>query len=164
MGTALFWIAWGIISFWALRTFYFSFSKERLENLRKTALGINLSVLILSFLPWLPPTLGSKNSLILAIEGNIFAILFLFFITVSCILFLTKNPTNFKMASISVVMNTFVLFALMLQIRPGTFTLSFFDMAPIIIFMLLLVENVVVLLLWQQLQLKESKHIIRRKN
>ena len=48
METLFFWIAWGIISVWALRTFYFSFSKEKLERLRKTSVGLTASVLVLT--------------------------------------------------------------------------------------------------------------------
>lgn len=153
METAFFWIAWGIISLWALKTFYYSFSKRKLESLRKAVLGINLSVLILSFLPWLPPGLGGKNSLSLAFEGNVLAVLFLFFLIISIVLFLTETPSNLKIASTATIANTFILFTLMTRVRPGTFTLSLFDIAPIIAFMLLLVCDVAVLLLWQQLQL-----------
>lgn len=157
MERVIFWVAWGIISFWALKTFYYSFNKNKLENLRKAAFSINLSILILSFLPWLPPSLGGKTGLNIAFEGNIFAVLFLIFLIVSIVLFATKSQSNLKIASIGTIINTFILFTLMMQIRPGTFTLSLFDIAPIIAFMLLLICDVAVLLLWQQLQLKEKK-------
>jgi len=157
METAVFWVAWGIISYWALKTFYFSFSKEKLDRLRKSALGINLSVLILALLPWLPPSLGEKSGLMLAWEGNVLAVLFIFLIIVPVILFLTKTPSNYKIASGATIANTFVLFALMYQLRPDTFILSLFDIAPIIAFMILLVGDVVVMLLWQQLDLKRRK-------
>lgn len=157
METAFFWIAWGIISFWALKTFYYSFSKEKLERLRKAAFGINLSVLILFLLPWLPPALSGKSGIMLALEGNILAIFFLILLIISIVLFLAKSQSNLKIASIAIVVNTIILFALMIQARPGTFTLSFFDIAPIVAVILLLVGDVAVLLLWQQLQLKERK-------
>lgn len=157
METALFWIAWGIISFWALKTFYFSFSKEKLKRLHKAALGINFAVLILTFLPWLPPTFGGKNCLMLALEGNVLAALFLIFLTVSIMLFLTKTPSNLKIASSATAVNTIILFALMMQIRPGTFILSLSDIAPILAMLFLLVNDAAVLLLWQQLQLKKRK-------
>lgn len=154
METVVFWIAWGIISFWAFKTFYYSFNKHKLDSLRKAALGINLAVLILTFLPWLPPNLGGKSGFTLVLEGNLLAFLFLIFLIISIVLFLTKFPSSLKIASIATIINTFTFFALMMRIRPGTFTLSLFDIAPIIAFMFLLICNVAVLLLWQQLQLK----------
>lgn len=158
METVVFWIAWGIISFWALKTFYFSFSKEKLERLKKAAFGINLSVLILTFLPWLP----EKSGFILAFEGNVLAVLFFIFLVISIMLFSTasdatpnnKSQSLFKIASVATIANTLILFILMMQVRPKTFTLSLFDIAPIIAVLFLLVNNVMVLLLWQQLQLK----------
>lgn len=152
MERVVFWIVWGIISFWALKTFYYSFSRHKLEGLRKAAFGINLAVLILTFLPWLP---DGKTGLNIILEGNILAVLFLVFLITSILLFLTKTSSSLKIASIATIINTFTLFALMLQIRPGTFILTLFDIVPIITFVFLLVCDVTVLLLWQQLQLKK---------
>ncbi len=154
METTFFWIAWGFISYWALKTFYFSFSKDKLERLRKSALGLHLAVIILLFLPWLPPMLGGNSGLTLAWEGNILAALFIFLLIVSVVLFLIRDSSKYKIAVGATIANTFVLFALMYQLRPDTFILSFFDIAPIIAFMILLVGDVVVMLLWQQLDLK----------
>ena len=42
----------------------------------------------------------------------------------------------------------------MIQSRPGTFVLTLYDIPPIIAALSLLVGDVVVLLLWQQLELK----------
>ncbi len=157
METAFFWIAWGLISFWALKTFYYSFSKEKIDSLRKAAFGINLSVLVLSFLPWLPLALGGKSGLELALQGNILAILFFILLSISIILFLGKVPSNLKIAAGATIINTFVLFVLMYQLRPETFILTLYDIAPIIAALLLLVGDVAVLFLWQQLQLKEKR-------
>ena len=164
METAFFWFAWGLISFWALKTFYYSFSKEKLNRLRKAALGINLAVFILAFLPWLPaspaggpPSLGGTNGLTLALQGNVLAVLFLIFLIISIVLFLTKTPSNLKLAALATITNTFILFILMYQLRPGTFVLTLYDIAPIIAVMFLLVGDLVVMLLWQQLQLNERK-------
>lgn len=157
METALFWLAWGIVSFWVLKTFYFSYHQDKLQKLRKTALGINLSVLVLSFLPWLPPELGSKSGFTLAMGGNLLAVLFIFLIIVAVVLFLTKTPSNHKMAAVATIFNTFALFILMYQLRPGTFILTAYDIAPIIAFLFFLIGDLVVLLLWQQLQLKTRK-------
>ncbi len=157
METVFFWIAWGIISVWVLKTFYFSFSKEKFERLWKTAIGINISVLILVFLPWLPQSHGGKTGLAIALEGNLLTALFIVLLLVQAILFIIKESTLLKLAVISMVINTFVLFILMLQLRPESFTLTLFDIAPIIAALFLLLGNVVGLLLWQQLKLKEKK-------
>lgn len=157
METALFWIAWGIISFWALKTFYFSFSKEKIERLRKAALGFHLAIFVLIFLPWLPPVLGGTSGFTLAVTGNMLATLFLALITLSTTLFLTKEAFLMKVASGITIANTLVFFILMYSLRPTTFTLTFYDIAPILAALLLLVCDVAVLLLWQQLQLQDKK-------
>lgn len=157
METALFWIAWGAISFWVLRTFYFSFSKEKIERLRKAALGFHLAVFILIFLPWLPPTLGGLSGLAFALSGNMLAVLFLLLIALSAIFFLIRDTTLMKVALGITIFNTLALFILMYSLRPTTFTLTFYDIAPILAVLLLLVCDVTVLLLWQQLQLKDKK-------
>lgn len=155
--TAFFWLAWGLVSFWVLKTFYFSYNKEKLQKLRLTALGINLSVLLLSFLPWLPPELGSKSGFTLALQGNILAVLFFILLIGSLILFFTKDISLLKIAASATIANTFVLFILMYRLRPGTFILTAYDIAPIIAFLFFLVLDLIVLLLWQQLQLKSKK-------
>ncbi len=157
METAFFWIIWGLVSFWALKTFYYSFSRKRFDGLRKTALVLNLSVLILTLLPWLPPSLGGKTGLILAAEGNVFELLFILLLVGAVVLFLRKEASLLKIASGVTIANTFVLFATMIVLRPGTFVLSFYDCAPIVAASLLLFCDVVVLLLWQQLELKQRK-------
>lgn len=157
MSTTFFWVAWAVISYWAVKTFYYSFSKDKFDRLRKSAIFINLSVFILAFLPWIPPALGGKSGIMLAWEGNIFAVLYILLIIVSIVLFFSKTPSNYKIASAATIANTFVLFFLMRQLRPGTYTVTRFDIAPIIAVLVLLVGDVVVLLLWQQLQLKSTK-------
>lgn len=143
METIFFWIAWGLISFWALKTFYYSFSKKKLDRLRKAAFGVNLAVLILTFLPWLPSP-----------KGNVLFILFIILLVISMGLFFMKDALLLKLGSIATIVNSFVLFILMIQLRPGTFILSFYDIAPIIAVLFLLINNVIVLFLWQQLKLK----------
>lgn len=157
MRAAFFWILWGLICAWALKTFYYSFSKEKFAYLKKAVIGIHLSVLTLCFLPWLPPSLGEKSGLTLALEGNVLALLFIILLVVSLLLCVFKDIQLLKLAAIITITNTFLLFGIMYQLRPGTFTLTLFDIAPIVAFMNLLVGNAVVLLLWQQLQLKQHK-------
>lgn len=157
MQTFFFWIVWGIVSLWALKTFYYSFSKEKLDRLRKTALGINSAVFILSLLPWLPPELGGISGFTLVLLGNILSVVFIILLLISTAIFFTKDPSLLKIAAIGTIVNTFILFILMYQLRPGTFVLTWYDIAPIVSILFLLVGDVVVLLLWQQLQLEERK-------
>lgn len=157
MNSAIFWIAWGIISFWALKTFYYSFSKEKLERLRKALFGINLAVLVLTFLPWLPLDLGGKSGLILALEGNLLVLLFVTLLVGSLLLLLHKDNSLLKLGVLAIIVNTFFIFIIMYQLRPGTFTLTLYDIAPIIAVLLSMIACVVGLLLWQQLQLKEKR-------
>ena len=160
METLFFWIAWGIISVWALRTFYFSFSKEKLERLRKTSVGLTASVLVLTLLPWLPPFLGGANAVSLALGGNTLAILLFVLLIISLIFFFQKEYLFLKIAAVLTVLATLALFALMVIIRPGTFTLSLYDIAPIVAVLILLTLNVAVFLLWQQMQLLKKDEVV----
>lgn len=157
METILFWIAWALISSWALKSFYYSFSEHKINRLRTSALGINLAVLTLTFLPWLPRSLGGGSGFSFLLQGNIFAMLFFILLITSISLFLTKTSSNLKIAASATIANTVVLFAFIYQLRPDTFILTLFDIVPIIAFFAILVGDLVVLLLWQQLQLKERK-------
>lgn len=69
----------------------------------------------------------------------------------------------YKIASFATIANTFVLFFLMRQLRPSTYTVTRFDIAPIIAVMLLLLGDVVVLLLWQQVQMRQRKFTRKKK-
>ncbi len=135
MATALFWVIWGFASFWLLKTYYYSSSKKKLDQLRYLALVINLAVLGL--------TLGK--------------IIMTASLLLSTVLLSTRNHLLLKLASTITVFNTFLLFYLMYRQQPTTFTLTTGDFPPIIATLLLLAESVVVLLLWQQLQLKARK-------
>ena len=172
METVFFWVAWGIISFWAIKTFYFSYNKEKVKRLRLAALGINLSVLILFFLPWLPGSkeipqlVASRTGWQLFTEGHTDIALFFILLLGSIILFSTasnaasnnKNRSMLKTASVFNIINSIFIFVIMARLMPGTFKLTLNDIAPIVAALMLLTGNVVVLLLWQQLQLKEKKN------
>ena len=157
MKAAFFWIAWGVISFWVLKTFYFSYDKNKFNNLRKTAFGINLSVLILFFLPWIPQLQGGLTGWELILQGNTLVILLGILIVFSTLAFFAKDKMFLKAGSISHITASILLILIMINLVPGTFTLTFQSIAPILASMLLLAGDVVVLLLWQQLQLKGEK-------
>jgi len=153
MEAVIFWIGWGLISFWALKSFYYSFSKEKLEHLRKANIGFTIALFILYFLPWVPLSLAGGSGFGLARGGNLLAILFFILLFITLILFLRKKYIYLKIASVLTFLSTLDLFVLMLIVRPGTFTLTLYDIAPIIAFLVLLCQIGAVLLLWQQMQL-----------
>lgn len=159
METVLFWIAWGLISYWALKTFYFSFDKNKLQKLRLTSLGINLSVLVLFFLPWLPRLQGGFSGWEIIGQGNVFVALLFIVIVSSILLFLTNSHTFFKVGVGLHIATSIVFIMIMIRLMPGTFTLTLQSVAPIIASLMLLAGNAVVLLLWQQVQLMEKKGI-----
>lgn len=163
METALFWVAWGLISFWALKTFYYSFSKDKLEHLRKANIGFTIAVLILYFLPWVPLSMDGWTGFGLALNGNFLAILFFIFLFNSLILFLQKEYIFLKIAAVLTILSTLSLFALMISLRPESFTLSLYDIAPIVAVFILLCQIVAVLLLWQQMQLQKKDVLVATK-
>lgn len=160
METAFFWIIWGIVSIWALKTFYFSFSREKLEGLRKTSIGLTISVLILTLLPWVPPDLGGLSAVGLALGANFLSIVLFILLTISLIFLFQKEYLFLKIAAVLTVLETLVVFILMASLRPGSFSLSLYDIAPIVAVLILLVLNVVMFLLWQQMQLSKKDEVI----
>lgn len=150
-----FWIAWFLVSAWVLREFYFSPSKEKLNKLRKAAFGVDLLVLILFFLPWLPLSNGGFSGWQLVLQGNLLVIILFVLIVFSTAGFVTKNSLLLKVTATSNIISSVLFIAVMIRLLPGTITLTFYSMAPIIASLLLLVGNVVVLLLWQQLPPKK---------
>lgn len=157
METALFWTIWGLVSYWVLKTFYFSYDKDKLRKLRLTASGIDLSVLILFFLPWLPPTQGKTTGWELIQKGNMSVFLLGILIIGPALAFLTKDKSLLKVGAVSHMSASVLFIYTMMSLMPGTFTLTFQSVAPIIASLILLVGNVVVLLLWQQIDLRERK-------
>lgn len=156
MEIAFFWTAWAIISFWVLKNFYFSYDKEKLAKLRQTGFGIDLSVIILFFLPWLPLSQGGFSGLALIFRGNLFVIALFILIAASALLFLTKDSKFLKVGAILHIIASILFIIAMISLMPKTLTLTLNSVAPIIASLLLLIGNVVVLLLWQQLQLKKK--------
>lgn len=73
-------------------------------------------------------------------------------VLVSMILFFTKNPKLLKTGAVSHITATVLIFAVMIRALPETVQLGLRDIAPIIAALLMLINIVVVLLLWHQLQ------------
>ena len=151
METAFFWIAFPLISFWVLKTFYFPRDPLKLNNLRKTAFWIDYIVLVLFFFPWLPQVQGRTTGWELIQQGNIVVLLLGVLISGSMLTFFTKNKALLKAGSIAHIASSILFIAVMISFMPGTVVLDLGSMAAIIASLLLLSGNVVVLLLWQQL-------------
>lgn len=161
MNTVIFWVVWAVVAALALKTFYFSFTKGKLQLLRRTALLINVLVLILGFVP-LFLTFNAKSVLELFSWLNILAVVFSALLFVSTALFLSSGAIGLKVAAMATMINTFAYFGVMYGLRPGTFVLTKVDIFPILAALLLLVNNVIVLLIWQQLKLREKKLKIKK--
>ena len=151
METVFFWIAFPLISFWALKTFYFSRDPLKLNNLRKTAFWIDYIVLVLFFLPWLPQAQGRTTGWELIRQGNTAVLALGVLIAGSMLTFFTKNKVLLRAGSIAHIASSILFIAVMIHLMPGTVVLDLGSIAAIIASLLLLSGNVVVLLLWQQL-------------
>ncbi len=157
MENALFWLLWGVISFWALKTFYYSFSKEKIDSLRKTAFGISLAVLVLFFLPWMPVSKGGFTGIHLVLNGHAGIGLYFVLLILSSLFFIAHNSRLLKIAAVFNIINSVLIVLNMIAILPGTYVFTLRNSAPLISVLLLLINNVVLLLLWQQLQLLEKR-------
>ncbi|OGG53917.1 hypothetical protein A3H16_00495 [Candidatus Kaiserbacteria bacterium RIFCSPLOWO2_12_FULL_53_8] len=153
METALFWIVWGVISFWALKTFYFSYKSEQIRRLRLTALSVDLAVLILFLLPWLP--LNNETGWALVRAGHLLATTAAALVTLSAVFFVLPSSAANKAGTLASSAAAIVFIAAMINLMPTTYSLTLTVAAPIVAGLLLLANAVVALLLWQQLQLKE---------
>lgn len=155
----IFWILWFIISSWTIKTFYFSYQKKKLEGLRLAILSIDLSVLILFFLPWLPYSLGGKTAFQLIQEKNWSVVLFFLMLIISAVLFSTKKAKLFLFATCLHVASSIFIIVIMIWLTRGTYLITIREVAPVVAALLLLIGNVTALLLLHQLQLKEKKII-----
>src|SRR3989344_1512243 len=125
METFFFWIVWGIISFWALKVFYFSYDKDKLQKLRLTAFGIDLSVLILFFLPWLSSSQGKTTGWELIQQGNLSVVFLGILVFCSTLVFLTKGKSLLKAGAVLHITASVLFIFTMIRLMPGTFTLTF---------------------------------------
>lgn len=159
METFLFWIFWGLASMWVLRRFYFVQSAVIADRLRIAALIIETGILGLFFFPFMPAVRGSFTGWDLALQGNAGIIVFLALVATSTAFLLMKKRALLKAGAGLHILNTIIFFAAMMVIFPETITLTFHDVAPIIIALLMLINTVVVLLLLQQLQKQKRRKI-----
>lgn len=156
MQTAIFWIAWGIISLWALRTFYYSFSAKKLKQLRNATVGFDIVVLCSFLFNFRPVSLGAQTGFELLLSGDWYIILLFVLLTLAVIFLLTKDRKQNKTGALLHIISSVYLFFVLAHLWPGTVTLSFVDSALPVDVLLLLTGNVSALLFWQQLQLLEK--------
>ena len=152
METAFFWIVFPLVSFWVLKTFYFSRDPLKFNNLRKTAFWIDYTVLILFFLPWLPAAQGRTTGWELIRQGNVAVLLLGVLIAGSLLALFTKNKSLLKAGIIAHIISSILFIAVMINLMPGTVVLDLGSIAAIIASLFLLSGNVVALLLWQQMR------------
>lgn len=160
METIIFWTAFAFISGWVLRKFYFSKDRKTLTQLRVTAGILHIAVFVLLFFPWIPGAHGGLSGWAVVLQGDvtmtILAILLIFtFIT----LFVSGKTLLPKMGVISHAIATVVFFGFMIYTFPNTISLTLRDTAPIFAVLILLINNVVLLLLWHELDKKKHKNI-----
>lgn len=153
MTKALFWIVWFIVCSWVVRNFYYTYRKKNVQNLRYLALLFNLLILAVFLFPWLPKDRGGLSGWQLLVSGKPEVIMFFLFLVVSLALFLTKNQKLLKAGAVVNVINSVFIIILFMRLLPGKIHLTFRESAPIVAAIVLLANNVVVLLLWHQLQL-----------
>lgn len=149
---AIFWFAFVIVSIWILRRFYFSKNTALSDRLRLVAFVVEAATIGLFLFPWLPKTQGGFSGLSLVLHGNAGATALLTLLCISLGLFLTRNSRLLTIGAVSHIVATVLIFAVMNQMLPGTVRLGLRDVAPVIVALFLLVNTVIVLLLWHQLQ------------
>lgn len=158
--TAIFWFAFSLISSWVLRRYYFTKDRVLRERLRVTAFIIEATTVGLFFFPWLPEAQGGFSGWQMIVRGNVGTITLFCLVSVSMILFFTKNPKLLKTGAVLHITAAVLIFAVMMQALPGTVQLGLRDIAPIIAALLLLVNTLIVLLLWHQLQRRDTRKMV----
>lgn len=158
MQTALFWIALALISGWVLRRFYFSNDARLVKQLRVTAFVINLIVVYLFSFPWVPPQVrGLDTGSGLILMGNFSLALLFLVLLISGMFFLLGFSKLLKAGAVLEIFATIFIFKIMMDLVPGTAPLLLRTSAPIFAAFLLLINSVVVLLMWHQLQKQQKK-------
>ncbi|MBI2035927.1 MAG: hypothetical protein HYT12_04610 [Candidatus Liptonbacteria bacterium] len=156
MKTAIFWLAWAIVSVFVLRTFYFRYSENRLKQLRYSAIVLELIIVALFTFPWLP---DGTTGFGVILTGHLGIITALILLVIPLTAFFSASSLFLKSGVLSHGMATVVFFVSMILLIPGTVMLTTNMIAPIVAAMLMLINIVIGLSLWQQLQLKERANL-----
>ena len=157
--TVFFWVSFSIISSLIFRHLYFSKNAILLRKLRIAAAALIVGVFILLFFPWLPEAHGGPSGWGIILQGDAPMVILAGLLSFTLItLFIPHKPLLFKIGILAHFAATLFLFAIMINAFPGTVSLEFRDTAPIFAALILLANNVVLLLVWNQLQ--KNKFII----
>lgn len=160
MGTIVFWIAFALISSWILRRFYFSKDKNLSRRLRVVAGILHVLVFTLLFFPWIPGPHGGLTGWGVILQGDMVMTFLAGLLAFSFVtLFVPKKLILAKAGILVHVATILLLFGFMIYTFPGTVTLALRDTAPIFATLILLINNVVLLLLWHELDKRSSHHI-----
>ncbi|OGJ60440.1 hypothetical protein A3A67_02945 [Candidatus Peribacteria bacterium RIFCSPLOWO2_01_FULL_51_18] len=154
IATAGFWIVFGLACAWLLPRYYYARDEKRANELRYAAIIIDTLVLLSLVLPWIPFSRGGPASgVTLFMRGDPLFSIFAFSAFAALALLSVGNKSIIlKIAACLQILGSVFLFAAMLRLLPGTFTMTFDETAPIFAAILMLCGCVAVLLLWQQLQ------------
>lgn len=153
MKTAFFWIVWAILSAIILRTFYFGYSEDKLNRLRYSALGLEILTAALFLFPWVP---DGRTGFEILLAGHPGVITTAMLVGIALVCFLSSRPQILKSGVVGNSAATVLLFISMVTLIPGTVILTANMIAPIIAVMFMLINIVIGLSLWRQLQLKEQ--------
>lgn len=155
--TIYFWLAFGILVPVILSKFYFSKGKKRKDQLRLASLIFQLVTFVLLFFPWFEAEGIVYAGISLAIIGNLGLVIYGSALLLSMALVISGYPRLNVVGAKIALANSAWLFGVMFLMFPETKKLAFTDIAPIVSVLLMLCNNVVVLLLWHQLQKGEKK-------
>lgn len=148
-----FWIAFSVVCSLILRYFYFSKSQTLTRKLRVSAGVLIFVVFGLLFFPWLPEAHGGPTGWGSILQGDVpMSVLAGLLVFTLITLFISHRPLLAKIGVVAHVVATIFLFGLMIYTFPNTVSLELRDTAPIFAVLVLLANNVVLLLLWNQLQ------------
>ena len=154
MKTLLFWIPWSVLSFIILGTFYAKYKTAYVRALKIGAFGVNVLVLFLFFFPWIPES--GATGLGLLRGGNYWAWIIFGLLCSASVLYCVPRTSLLKTGALMQCLGAVLMIVAMTQLVPGTVTLSFRFIAPIVASLLLLINSVIALVLWHQLQLKDK--------
>lgn len=152
-----FWLSFGLISSLVLRYFYFSKNATLLRRLRLAAAVFIIAVFALLFFPWLPEGRGGPTGWGAIFQGNAPMVILAGLLGFTLVtLFMPGRPLLSKIGVIAHLAAIIFLFGLMIYTYPVTVSLKFRDTAPIFAFLIMLINNVVLLALWHQLQINKK--------